>query len=125
MTSENESTPWFFMSCTTRVLSIRIWPGFVSIIVSIGITCSSIAADADIPEEVRRELRVRVEPVAFLPVTDAVEVQRLDPALVVRRDLPADPRPARLMQMIAERLPFPGCAVAEGAAEFRDGIVGI
>ena len=46
MTSENDRTPWFFMSCTTRVRSIRIWPGLVSIIVSSGITFSSIAAEA-------------------------------------------------------------------------------
>ena len=82
----------------------------------------AVVVDADVAEQVRRELLVRVEAAALLDEADAVA----DSARRRGAPRPATPAGARrrnaalVLEAIGERLPFAGRAVAERLAQLRD-----
>src|SRR5439155_24410932 len=68
-----------------------------------------LGVDADPAEQVRRQLLVRIEPLALLDEADAVEVQRGDALRLIGRDLPLHVREGALLsQPLRDRLPLLG-----------------
>lgn len=77
-----------------------------------------VVVDTDPAEQVRRQLPVRVEPLALLQETDPVEVERGDALGLFGGDLPPDVRePLVLAETVDDRLSFLRRAVAQTVAQ--------
>ena len=87
-------------------------------------TAQAVVVDADVAEHVRPELLVGIEALVLLHEPDAVEIQLLDAAFLVGRDLaPHVGERAAVGEAPAQRRPLLAGAIGERAAERRSGRV--
>src|SRR5439155_4067435 len=78
----------------------------------------AVVVDSDVPEQMRGQLLVWIEPPRFLEKADGVQVQRGDTARLIGRDLtPNEGKGLRLPEAFDERLAFLLLAITERGAE--------